>query len=191
MSVCRLRGGVAQRVNWLDGGSLLVCALHFLYRYFFSTVFHRIFFSICCVHIYLYERGIKKGQLSPESSPLTVFRSWDVLAWGLHLSAGEEAAATSDQEAHHSCFPYLISAARAKSPLGSQFSFLLIGALIRWGGKKHIVFAHLKAWHSRSVLPASVGVFLHVKWWEIRREEDRKVKKKIIIASLEEFLRMG
>lgn len=43
----------------------------------------------------------------------------------------KEAAVTSDQEAHHSCFPDLISAARAKSPLGSQFSFLLIGTLIR------------------------------------------------------------
>lgn len=107
-----------------------------------------------------------------------MFRSRDVLAWGLHLSAGEEAAVTSDQEAHHSCFPDLISAARAMSPLGSQFSFLLIGALIRsGGGGKHIVFAHLKAWHRQSVPPASVAVFLHVKGWGIRRGEERKEKK--------------
>lgn len=50
-----------------------------------------------------------------------------------------EPAVTSDQEAYHSCFQDLISAASAKSPLGSQFSFLLIGALIRSEKKAHCV----------------------------------------------------
>lgn len=54
----------------------------------------------------------------------------------------KEPAVTSDQEAYHSCFQDLISRARAKLPLGSQFSFFLIGALIK--SEKHIVFAHLK-----------------------------------------------
>lgn len=55
----------------------------------------------------------------------------------------KELAVTCDQEAYHSCFRDLISRAWAKLPLGSQFSFFLIGALIR--SEKHIVFAHLKA----------------------------------------------
>ena len=73
-----------------------------------------------------------------------------VCVWPLPIVAVciKEQAVTSDQEAYHSCFQDLISRARAKLPLGSQFSFFLIGALIRSGPKKkkeHIVFAHLKA----------------------------------------------
>lgn len=52
-------------------------------------------------------------------------------------------AVTCDQEAYHSCFLDLISKAWAKLPLGRQFSFFLIGALIR--SEKHIVCAHIKA----------------------------------------------
>lgn len=62
----------------------------------------------------------------------------------------KELAVTSDQEAYHSCFQDLISRGWAKLPLGRQFSFFLIGALIK--SEKHIVFAHLKAWHYWSVL---------------------------------------
>lgn len=50
---------------------------------------------------------------------------------------------TSDQEAYHSCFRDLISRAWAKPPSGRQFSFFLIGALIR--SEKHIAFPHSEA----------------------------------------------
>lgn len=79
-----------------------------------------------------------------------------------------ELVVISDQERYHSCFWDLMSKDEAKLPLGSQYSFFLIGVLIR--SEKHIVFAHLKVWHCWSVSWAEVG-FCMLKW--------RMIKKKV------------
>lgn len=95
-------------------------------------------------HMLDFNRDLTGPEVFPTVLPARVC----VCVWPLPIVAVciKEQAVTSDQEAYHSCFQDLISRARAKLPLGSQFSFFLIGALIRsGGGKKHIVFAHLKA----------------------------------------------
>lgn len=72
----------------------------------------------------------------------------------------EKLAVRCDQDSYHSCFPDLISRAWAKLPLGSQFSFFLIGILII--SEKHIVFAYFKV-DSARVLFVSVTVLVNIK----------------------------
>lgn len=100
----------------------------------------------------------------PEVFPTVLPARVCVCVWPLPIVAVciKEQAVTSDQEAYHSCFQDLISRARAKLPLGSQFSFFLIGALIRSGGGKK---AHCVCpLESLTLLKhrMSVGVPLHV-----------------------------
>lgn len=116
------------------------CAFACMFSIFFYTIFH-----FRNVHKY-----ISWHILHISVRHVTISLKFDLLVYLCICAAvpivavnTKKLPVTSDQEAYHSCFPDLISTTWAKLPLGSQFSFFLIGALIK--SETHIVLLPLKS----------------------------------------------